>query len=376
MGNRSAFRTALSALAALPVFLSPGPARADSISPSSFSATIPVSGTTSVNKTVTVSAGGAASLVDVFFLADTTGSMGTVLNAVKTSASTILSTSFGSASIAWGVGEYKDTGDGGDFTADAFRLNQDLTTNTALANTAIGTWIATGGGDTPEGQIAAMKAAADTVSWRAGSQRIMVWFGDAPGHDPVGTPAVTEAGATSALQGEGIKVEAIGTTTGVSGDLNADPDGAGPLLAGQANRITAATGGAYTSGVNSAAIVAAIQAAINAAVTTYSSVCLDLSEAPAGVGAASVPACYTGSFDRSVDRTFGFTLGFTGVSAGDYSFNVYATVDGGRVATEADRICVGGTPGAACTATVPLPGTLALLGAALLAAGFVRRRIA
>jgi hypothetical protein len=45
-------------------------------------------------------------------------------------------------------------------------------------------------------------------------------------------------------------------------------------------------------------------------------------------------------FDRTIDRDFNFTLEFTGVAAGDYSFNTYGTVDGGRVATEADRITV------------------------------------
>ena len=70
--------------------------------------------------------------------------------------------------------------------------------------------------------------------------------------------------------------------------------------------------------------------------------------------------------------TFGFDVTFTGNTAGTYSFNLYGTVDGGRVATEADRIEVNsvtppGTPDAG--------STLMLLGVALAGVQTLRRKL-
>ncbi len=87
----------------------------------------------------------------------------------------------GLGDVAYGVGEYKDVGD-----PFVYRLNQDITSVTADVQTGINAWEASGGGDTPEGQIYALYQLANTTSWRPGSTRILIWFGDAPGHDPSG----------------------------------------------------------------------------------------------------------------------------------------------------------------------------------------------
>jgi hypothetical protein len=332
--------------------LAPVSARADSISPASLDLTLGVGESTTIKKTVTVSAGRpTSSKVDVFFLADTTGSMGTAINAVKTSASSIMTTAAGLGDVQFAVGEYKDVGD-----IIVYRRNQDITGNTAAVQTGINAWFAGGGGDEPEANMFGLQEAANTTAWRSGSARVLVWFGDAPGHDP--RAGATEASATAALVAKGIKVEAISV-------------GANRLnLTGQAQRIATATGGALFSGVNQAAIVAAINGAITSAFDTYSTVSLDLSEVPVGVSVSALPASHSGSYDRSIDRTFNFDVTFTGDAPGDYNFNIYGTVDGGRVATEKDHVLVRGHDG------VPDGGsTLMLLGGVATALVGLRRRL-
>jgi hypothetical protein len=338
--------------------VSVGSLLADSISPSSFSATLGVGGSATVNKTDTVDAGTpTSSLVDVFFLADTTGSLGSQIAAVKAGASSILSAAAALGDVAFGVGEYKDQpSTSGD--PYAYRLNTDITKNAANVTAGINLWAAAGGGDTPEANLFGLEQAATTTSWRAGSARILVQFGDAPGHDPSGTS--TLATATAALIANNVTVEAIDV-----GDLNGTADG----HTGEAAAIAAATGGAYISGINTATIVTAISNAIMTAVTTYSTVGLDLTNAPAGVTVTGPPDI-TGSFDRSITRTFNFTVTFAAGAPGTYDFPIYGTVDGGRVATETDHIVVTG-------ATVPDSGSaLMLLGLAIAGVEAFRRKLA
>jgi hypothetical protein len=330
-----------------------GVALADSITPAVFEATLGVGESVTIEKIVTVSAGTpTSSKVDVFFLADTTGSMGGQIAAVKTAALTILTGAAGLGDVAFGVGEYRDTSD-----AYAYRLNQSITTSIADAQAGINMWVASGGGDYAEAnlyalqQVASATPPAPPTGWRPGSERVLVWFGDAPGHDP--RNGATEVTATAALIAAGVQVEAIDV-----GGLNAS---------GQAVRIANATGGHYRSRIDTATIVAAIQAAIVTAVEDYSTVALDLSEVPAGVTVSAVPGSHVGDYDRSVERTFGFSVTFTGDAAGTYDFPIFATVDGGRVAGEEDSITVG------APALPDAGSTLALMGLALTGLAAIRR---
>lgn len=344
----------LSGMIALGLFALPSVAFADSISPTSFAATLGVGESTTITKTVTVSdAPPSDALVDVLFFADTTGSMGAALAAVKSSIGTIATTVDPLGDVQWGVAEYKDTTDSE--PVRPYELRQDITNNNAAVTAAVNALNATGGGDTPEGQLPSLKEAAETTSWRAGSTRILVWFGDAPGHDP--RAGVTEAQAIAALQTENIEVQAISVTSGAGG------------LTNQATRIADATGGEHRIGIDSSAIATEISNAIISAIDTYSTVSLDLSEAPAGVGVSSIPGSYIGAFDRSIERMFDFELTFTGLVPGDYSFDIHGLVDGGRVATEADRIRVTGS-----SIPVSEPGTLAIFGMSIVLLGLVRRR--
>jgi len=328
----------------------PALAAADSIVPASYSTTIAVGGTATLSKTVTVTQV-ATGAVDVFFLADTTGSMFTALTNVQTEIGNIMTeVALSASNVAYGVGEYRDVGD-----AFVYRENLDPPSmNEATVQTAVNAWTAGGGGDEPEAQMYALEQVANTTQWRADSQRLVMWFGDAPGHDP--RNGSTEASATAALVGAGAAVHAISV-----GNNRLD-------VTGQATRISAATGGAFYSGINSDALAAAIVAAITGAVTNYSKVSLDFVGLMPGLSVAFTPASYIGAFDRSIDRTFGFNVDFTGIAPGVYNFEIVARVDGSIVARESDTITVTGEP------VIPEPATLLLLGTGLAGMAKLRRR--
>jgi hypothetical protein len=245
----------------------------------------------------------------------------------------------GLGDVAYGVGEYKDYNA---FDPFVYRMNQDITTETTLVQQGINAWSASGGDDWAEGQIYALKQVADTVTWREGSTRIVIWFGDAPGHDPAGPPpGITEAEATDALVAKAIKVMALDVSA--YGYLN---------YGGQAQNIADATGGKYYPNVNISQLVIDIQNAIITYFDTYNTVSLGTSTVPAGLTVTVDPPSYTGEgpYDRSIERTFDFNVTFTAVTPGSYSFTIPVLVDDGTMATEQDDIIVGGLLG------FPLPG--------------------
>jgi hypothetical protein len=97
-----------------------------------------------------------------------------------------------------------------------------------------------------------------------------------------------------------------------------------------------------------------------AAVTNYSVVSLDVFGLTPGLTVSFTPAAYIGTYDRSVNRTFWFSVGFTGNAPNTYNLEVLARVDGAIVARESDSIVVTGGP------AVPEPSTILLLGMGLL----------
>jgi hypothetical protein len=296
---------------------------ADDVAPSTYSTSLLPGQSVTITKTVTISQGPPTTAkIDVFFLADSTGSMGGLIDGVKTNVTTILANTSGLGDVAYGVGEYRDVGD-----IFVYRLNQDITKDLSLVNAGINLWFADGGGDWEEAALYALTQMANGAAWRPGSTRLALWFGDAPSHDPDGpTPGVTLSQAIAALQAQLIKVEAL--------DLS------GLNSYGQAQAIADATGGQYYSSVDVTQIVNEIKNAITTIFQTYGTVSLGTAEVPSGLSVSISPPAYTGEYDRTIDRTFTFQVTFTASRPGTYRFHIPVLVDGGTMAIETDNINV------------------------------------
>jgi hypothetical protein len=186
---------------------------------------------------------------DIVLLVDKTGSMGGELANVKANFSSIVSqVKAVQPDARFAVATYCDFGE----ATPAFQLFTDLTGDPGALTTAINNVNLCGGGDAPEAQLNALWQignGGDAVTFRPDSSRIVVWYGDNPGHDPSG--GHTEADATQSLVDVGAKVLAL--STGSANNL----DGTG-----QATRITNATGGNLLSGVAAGGVSDAILAGL------------------------------------------------------------------------------------------------------------------
>lgn len=347
----------------------PATSMADSIDPSSYSATLAVGESTTIRKTVTVEESITSGILDVMFLIDTSGSMGGEIAAAKTAAGAVLTGLAGFGNLAAGVGYYDEPGPGPGFPP---AIVSDLsTTADATIFSGITLGMGGGGGDFPEEGIRSVTELADGASWRPGSTRFIVALGDATFKESDG---FTLAGAQTALDDKNITF--LGIDYGFM--TRDDFGGIDPTV------LADATGGSIisASGLNIDDLVADITAGITAAFAEYTEVTVDdLGAGLPGVGvavtcvSADTGTCAgdtaTGMYDRSVARTFEFDVTFTGAEEGTHVFDTLALVDGGVVATEADRIIVGdGT-----VPSVPEPGTLALMSLGLFGIGFMRRRV-
>ncbi len=173
---------------------------------------------------------------DVFFLVDTTGSMGTAINNVRSSLRDAIVPALAEAiaDVVMGVGDFRDfpTSPYGDATDWPFILRQSLTADTAAVQAALDTLRAGGGADTPEAMLEGLYAAAagscasggfGAACFRADSHPIIVAVTDAPAHnapgsDPYsGVSARSYAETVSALTGGGIKIVGAAVTLGFGG---------------------------------------------------------------------------------------------------------------------------------------------------------------
>ena len=205
------------------------------------------------------------------------------------------------------------------------------------------------------------------MGWRDNSTRILVWFGDNPGHDPA-PPDAWPGPETQVFLGDAI--DALQDQSIVVLGANLKGPGDGIDQTGQATAITAATGGALYNNFTAADIVAKINELLTIVLANYTEVALDISEVPGEVTVNLLTQAHVGVWDRSMTRFFDFSVSFTldGPGIGPHEFPVHALVDGLRVATERDTINGDGEE------VIPEPSTLALLGLGFAGLGLAVRR--
>jgi len=313
---------------------------------------------------------------DVLFLTDSTGSMGGYISGIREAFGDILSTiaaELPGVDIQYGVADYKDYRDGGNYRNNGVNLRQPLTHDTAAVQTAIDGMYAVGGHDLPESQLKALVNSASNwlnpsgdlgFNGRTDAQKIIIWAGDAEGHyfgvggdgPPDYYPSLDEA--LDALNARGILT--FGLNLEIAG-AGIDTDAGG---ANQATYLTAGTGGGLLNnlGLSSAEIQAAVVDAVMAGVEVLTNITLAMES-----DSYSLIEPMAGTVIGS------WTPGYGDV-CGSFNFDVTSPDQPGVVdfdlvlmgnGAELDRVTVQLT-------TIPEPTTLLLLG--LGGVGLLRRR--
>ncbi|MCL2161896.1 MAG: PEPxxWA-CTERM sorting domain-containing protein [Betaproteobacteria bacterium] len=327
----------------LSMALIPCAAQAQSIVPDSSSATLAIGESITFQSVVTLATSGATT-VDVFFLADNTGSMGSIVGQAQRGASAILNGL--PSGYQFGVGNY--LGDPVEGELNAYTQLVGLTADKSAVQAGINSWYASGGGDIPEANFYALQQVANTADWRPDAQHVIVWFGDARSH----TSTTTQSEAIDALLEANVNVIAF----------NSNSAGNGIDAYGQASDIVDAVGGTLVNnfhGVSDDAFVAAVMGEIE---LTVSYLDLLFGSTFTGSGLELSFSCVDalGCLDVAGGESRTFELTITAVEAGLYDFNVFAQ----GVGAYAD----------VSITVVPEPETYAMLLAGLGLVGVMTRR--
>lgn len=188
--------------------------------------------------------------VDIYILGSTADGMGPWIQQLRSTWKPLLERlrSEGNADLAGGVASYRDTADGDDL----FTAHLTPTPSFNEIQRALDSWTTSRGGDLPEGQLFALYALGEMrgtnrYGWRSGTQKVLLWLGERPGHDPLHVPVLDQTtGLPTGQQFEVeidmvmARLESAGVTV-IPIRLGHTP---GIDAAGQASRIAARTGGA------------------------------------------------------------------------------------------------------------------------------------
>jgi len=123
--------------------------------------------------------------VDIAFVIDTTGSMGSAIGSVKIAATQLVDTVAAQTSAArFALVDYRDfasrTGSAGDYPS---KLDQDFTSDAVTINNAIQSLTLGNGGDLPETMYSGISTAFD-LTWRPGVKKMVIVLADAPALSP------------------------------------------------------------------------------------------------------------------------------------------------------------------------------------------------
>lgn len=301
--TRRATSTAVGLVAGLALALAPAVALAD-VSPRSVDQAADPGSSFQVTKTVTVPT--IPPKPDIVFVIDETGSMSAAIANVKAEMASIIGTVRGAQPEAqFAITSYRDVNE-----PRTFEVGTNLSADPATVQSAINGLTANGGGDDPEAQLNALWQigdGGDAIAFRPDSTRIVVWFGDAPGHDP--SNGHSEAEATASLTAIDAKVVAVGVIGQGGAKLN---------QTGQAQRIADATGGSFQNGVAadqvSATILAGLQnlpVTVTAATTCDAGLSVAFDPALPQTVASGATLTLTETISVAADAPQGSTLGCT-----------------------------------------------------------------
>jgi Cutinase/PKD domain/von Willebrand factor type A domain len=188
--------------------------------------------------------------LDLAFAIDSTGSMGDIIDQVKSNVTNIVNQlQAADPDFRVGLVDYKDAEPYSDDSYQA-QVDQPLSTDIEGFDTAVDALSAEGGGDTPESVYTGMMTALG-LDWRDGAHKEMIVIGDAPGHDPDPVTGYTAADVIQkALALDPVAINVL--------PANSDADATfGP--------VAQATGGADISSADDAA--AAIESTIQSTQT-------------------------------------------------------------------------------------------------------------
>ena len=119
--------------------------------------------------------------LDLVFICDCTGSMGSYINAAKQNIETIITKiiQFEKSDVRFALIEYRDHPP--QDRSFAFRLTN-FTSSLNEMKTAVNRMEADGGGDTPESIACALDCAVNTLQYRELAAKVIIWIADAPPH--------------------------------------------------------------------------------------------------------------------------------------------------------------------------------------------------